>query len=122
MDHLRRALTNCNYPKWALEKVEKILTRSTREVNDGANSQGTTGAQSPTNEVKTKGHVVIPYTQGLCKSIKKICGRYGIQTHFRGNSTIKTHWYPPITNIQWSTKVGAYTGSSAMTLPVMMNT
>ena len=31
----------------------------------------------------------IPYTQGLCESIKKICGRYGIQTHFKGGRTIK---------------------------------
>ena len=43
----------------------------------------------PTNGVKTKSHIVIPYTQGLCKNIKKICGRYGIQTHFKGGSTIK---------------------------------
>ena len=42
--HLRKALTTCNYPKWALDKVVKRLTRSTSEVNDGANSQGTTGA------------------------------------------------------------------------------
>ena len=42
-----------------------------------------------TSEVKTKGHIVIPYTQGLCESIKKICGRYGIRTHFKGGSTIK---------------------------------
>ena len=53
------------------------------------NNQGTTGTQAVTNEVKTKGHVVIPYTQGLCESIKKICGRFGIQTHFKGGSTIK---------------------------------
>ena len=33
--------------------------------------------------------IVIPYTQGLCESIKKICGRYGIQTHFKGGRTIK---------------------------------
>ena len=77
------------YPKWAFEKVEKRLTRSTGEVNDGANNQGTTGTQPTNNEVKTKGHIVIPHTQGLCKSIEKICGRYGIKTHFKGNSTIK---------------------------------
>ena len=35
MKHLRKALNNCNYPKWALDKVEKRLTRSTGEVNDG---------------------------------------------------------------------------------------
>ena len=66
MGHLSKALTNCNYPKWALDEVEKRLTRSTREVNDGANSQGTAGAKSTTNEVKIKDHIVIPYTQGPC--------------------------------------------------------
>ena len=89
MEHLRKALTNCKYPNWYLDKVEKRLTRSTNEVNDGANSQGTAGTQPTTNEVKTKGHIVIPYTQGLCENIKKICGRYGIQNHLKGSSTIK---------------------------------
>ena len=91
-DYLRKALTKftkCKYPKWALDKVEERLNRSTSEAIDGANSQGTTNAQTATNKVKTKGHIVIPYTQGLCESIKKICGRYGIQTHFKGGSTIK---------------------------------
>ena len=43
----------------------------------------------PPEKLKSKGHIFIPYTQGLCESIKKICGRYGIQTHFKGGSTIK---------------------------------
>ena len=91
MDHLRKALTKCKYPRWALDKVEKRLNRSATEVIDGVNNQGTTVAQAVTNEVKNKGHIVIPYTQGLCESIKKICGRYGIQTqtHFKSGSTIK---------------------------------
>ena len=84
-DHLRKALTKCKYPKWALDKVEKRLNRSTRQVNDG----GTNRAQSANNEVKNKGHIVIPYKQGLCESIKMICGRYGIQTHIKGGRTIK---------------------------------
>ena len=62
---------------------------STSETIDGVNNQGTTGTQAVTNEVKTKSHIVIPYTQGLCESIKKICSRYGIETHFKGGSTIK---------------------------------
>ena len=89
-DHLRKALTKCKYPKWALDKVEKRLIRSTSEVNNGVNIQGTKAAQPATNEVKNKGHIVIPYTQGLCESIKKICGRYGIQTHFKGGRTIES--------------------------------
>ena len=89
MDHLRKAITQYKYPKWALDKVEKMLNRPCRVVTDGANNQATTGAQPMTNEVKTKDHIVISYTQGLCESIKKICGRYDIQTHFKGGSTIK---------------------------------
>ena len=83
--HLRKALTKCNYPKWALDKVEKRLNRSTRQVNDGGNNS----AQPANHGVQSKGHIVIPYTQGLCESIKRICGRYGIQTHFKGGKTIK---------------------------------
>ena len=70
--------------------MEKRLNRSTREVIDVVNNQGTTAAQAATNEVKTKGNIVVPYTQGLCESIKKICGRYGIQTHSKAGSTIKS--------------------------------
>ena len=65
--------------------MEKRLNKSTRQVNDG----GTNSAQSANNEVKNKGHIVIPYTQGICESIKKICGRYHIQTHFKGHRSIK---------------------------------
>ena len=70
--------------------MEKRLNRSTSEVNDGVKNQGTTAAQPVTNEVKNKAHIVIPYTQSLCESIKKICDRYGIQTHFKGGRTIKS--------------------------------
>ena len=78
MEHLRKAVTLCKYPKWALERVEKRLIKPTSEVSNGADSQGTVGTQPITNEVKSKGHIVIPYTQGLCKSIKMMCRRYGI--------------------------------------------
>ena len=52
----------------------------------GLTTRALPGAQPITNEIKTKGHIVIPYTQGLCESIKKICGRYGIQTHFKSSN------------------------------------
>ena len=105
-----------------MDKVKKRLTRSTSEVNDGANSQGTAGTQPTTNEVKTKGHIIIPYTQGLYKSIKKICGRYGIQTHFKGSSTIINLLVSPKDKDPMVNKSGPYTGSSVVTSPVMMNT
>ena len=97
-EHLRKALTQFKYPKWALDKVEKRLYRSYSEAIDGDNNQGTTGTPAATREVKIKGHIVIPYTQGLCESIKKICGRYGFQTHFKGGSTIKNLLVSPKDN------------------------
>ena len=83
------ALAQCKCPKWALDKMEGRLNKPSSEASDGANNQGTTGTQPATKEVETKGHIVIPYTQGLCESIKKICGRYSIQTYFKGSNTIR---------------------------------
>ena len=40
-------------------------------------------------KLKPKVHTVIPCTSGLCESIKKICGRYSIQTYFKGSYTIR---------------------------------
>ena len=121
MEHLRKALACCKYPKWVLDKVEKRLNKPSSEVSNGADSQGTAGTQPTTNEVKTTGHIVIPYTQGLSESIKKICSRYGIQTHFKGNSTIKNLLLSPRTRIPWPTKVGPSTGSNVGTFHAMMN-
>ena len=69
--------------------MERRLNKPFTEASDGANNQGTPGAQPTTKEVKTKGHIIIPYTQGLCESIKMICGRYDIQTYFKGSNTIR---------------------------------
>ena len=60
-DHLGKALTKCKYPKWALDKVEKRLNKSTREATDG----GTTSAQPATNEVKKGSHCHTLHTRSL---------------------------------------------------------
>ena len=105
--HLRNALTQCKYPKWVLDKLERRLNRPSGETPDRANNQGTADVQPATNEVKTKGHIVIPYTHGLCESIKKICGRYGIQTHFKGSNTIRNLLVSPRDKDPMVSKSGA---------------
>ena len=90
----------------------KRLSQSSRQVNDG----GTNNAQSANHEVKNNGHIVIPYTQDLCESIKKICGRYGIQTHFKGGRTIKNLLVSPRTKTLWSTKVVPSIGTNVVTI------
>ena len=94
-EHIRKAITKCKYPKWALDKVEKKLNKPSSEGIDVVNNQGANNNPAATREVKSKGHIVITYTQGFCESIKKICGRYGIQTHFRGGCTIKNPLVSP---------------------------
>ena len=126
-DHLRKALTKCKYPKWALDKVEKRLNRSTSEVIDGVNNQGTTAAQAATNGVKTKAHIVIPYTQGLRLTLSypthkvfvKASKRSVVDMAFKPTSKVavpsRTSWSPPRTKTLWSTKVVPYTGTSVVT-------
>ena len=94
--HLRKALTKCKYPKLALDMVEKRLNRSTSEVSDGANNQGTTAAQPVTNEVKNKGHIVIPHnTQGLCESIKRSVVGMAFKPTSRVAGPSRASWSPP---------------------------
>ena len=131
--HLRKALTKCKYPKWALDKVEKRLNRSTRQVTDG----GTTIAQPSTNEVKNKGHIVIPYTQQLPnlppmklkirvtlsypihKVFVKASKRSVVGMAFKPTSKVaeqlRTSWSCPRTKTLWSTKVVPSTGTNVVT-------
>ena len=61
MDHLRNALSNCKYFRWAMDRVERRVTQLTSVGNNSANNQDTAGIGS-TTETKTIGHIVIPHT------------------------------------------------------------
>ena len=89
MDHLRKALTKCKYPKWALDKVEKRLNKSTSETIDGVNNQGTTGAQLSPMKSKLRVTLSYPTHKVFVKASRRSVVGYGIQTHFKGGSTIK---------------------------------
>ena len=66
MDHLRKALSHCKYPKWAMDRVERRFSQLTSEESSNANTQDTDGTKPTSIEAKAKGHIVIAYTQGLC--------------------------------------------------------
>ena len=103
IQHLREPLTKCKYTKWALDKTERRFTSNNQEEsNEGNNQSGHSGGNNnndnnsrdpegrdTTKDRYTKEHIVIPYTQRWGESIRNICKRYGIQAHFKGNSTIK---------------------------------
>ena len=53
MDYLRKALSNCKYPRWAMDRVERRSSHCTSEGSNNVNTQDTTGADPTTNEPKT---------------------------------------------------------------------
>ena len=110
-NHLRKALTKCKYPKWALDKVEQRLNRSTRQVNDG----GTNSAQSANNEVQNKGHIVIPYTQVFVKASKRSMVGMASKPTSKVAEPSQTYWSPPRTKTLWSTKVVPSIGTNVVT-------
>ena len=77
-EHLTKALGNCNYPRWALNRV-KI------RINNPAQKKNRTTQE---NNIP-KPYVTVPYYRGLSESVKKKCSNYGVQVYFKGGTTIK---------------------------------
>ena len=110
-DHLRKALTKYKYPKWTLDKVEKRLNRSTRQVSNG----GTTGAQPATNEVKTRVTLSYPTHKVFVKASKRSVVGIAFQPTSKVAEPLRTSWTPPRTKTLWSTKVVPSTGTNVVT-------
>ena len=110
-DHLIKALTKCKYPKWALDKVEKRLNKSTRQATDG----GTTGAQSATNGVKNKVILSYPTHKVFVKASKRSVVGMASKPTSKVAAPSRNSWSPPRTKTLWSTKVVSSTGTNVVT-------
>ena len=81
-DHLYKALSTCNYPTWALNRIKmKIKNSNTNRNNTKQKKPGTDNIQKP--------HITVPYQRGLSESFKRTCNNHGVQVHFKGGKTIK---------------------------------
>ena len=99
LQHPKEALARFKYPQWAINKVQNKVINGNWEENCnnhvGNTAQGTNGtsdnsqASSTPRGRPTKGHMVIPYVQGLGETIKHTCGRYGIQHILKATGTLK---------------------------------
>ena len=102
LQHLKEGLVRCKDPRWAINKVQNKVINGILEDSGNAhvgNTSQDTNTPSGNSQASTTsrgrpsmGHIVIPYVQGLEESIKCTCTKYGIQTYFRGNRTLKQHW------------------------------
>ena len=54
MDYLRKALSNCKYPKLAMDRVERRFSQLTSEENNNASTQDTTGAKPISTKAKLR--------------------------------------------------------------------
>ena len=119
LQHLRKALGRCNYPPWAIKRVQNKVLNSNWEDQSNSNLQDTSnnttnnsqqqtqtrdnsrsqtqannnqGTSTTANSLRPKStivQVVMLYTKGLVESFKHIYGKCGVQLHFIGNTTIK---------------------------------
>ena len=76
LQHLEQVLGLCKYPKWAIWKI--FNKHQCKEKK-----------QTPRNKHHTKCHIVVPYIEGIGKSLKKICKKHGVDMHFKGGRTLK---------------------------------
>ena len=70
-----------------LRRIKKDSNNNNENINN--NNQDSCPTINRQANKATVGQVVIPYTKGIAKGIKQTCGKYGIQVHFKGNTTIK---------------------------------
>ena len=113
--HLHQALTRCNYPEWALSRTKKrSKARNTSKQNCNNNDSASNKNQKP--------YLVVPYHKGVSESLKKICGKHGVQVYFKGGNAIKSLLVAPKDQDPILKKVGSSTDTSVEGLTVMRNT
>ena len=78
-DHLNKALSNCRYPAWALNRARMNTMDSNKRKNKNTSS----------NNMNKRPYIMVPYMKGLSESCKNICRRHGIEMYFKGANTIR---------------------------------
>ena len=72
----------CKYPKWAINKI----FYQKQEKKEVKKKKQTPPSKYPVR----KCHIMVPYVQGSCESLKTICDEDGVTVHFKEGQTLKT--------------------------------
>ena len=81
LKHIEEVLSHCKYPKWALDGITK--------QHQPEGQEKITRKKKGNNNQTKRCHIVVPYSRGLCESYKNICGKFGVQVHFKGGDILK---------------------------------
>ena len=92
VEHLNKALKDCHFPNWALNRLQ-LQFQQKHNLNNN-NSQGeeqTNNNNQETNHRQQNKNIfmVVPYIKGIGEKFKKICNKQGIHLHFKGTNTVK---------------------------------
>ena len=91
LEHLNKAIKDCQFPNWALNKLQQqFLQKHNHNNNNPSEEQTNNNSRDSNNGPRNKNiSTVIPYIQGLGEKFKKTCNKQGIQVHFKGTNTVK---------------------------------
>ena len=82
--HILTALCRCNYPDWEFHRLQSKLEfqLSQKLWHNNTNLHKNNNRNHNT-------FLVVPYSKGLSESFRNICGKAGVQVHFKGANTVK---------------------------------
>ena len=82
--HIRTALNRCNYLGWVFHRFQTKLDYQLSCQDHGSNSNMNKHMDNKTKNIFT----VVPFSRELSESFfKNVCGKVGVQVHFKGSNT-----------------------------------
>ena len=116
LEHLREALMACQFPSWALNRLQQQfeLKHSNNRDNNHTEGQPNNSIRENNNSKPNKNiSMVIPYIPDLGEKFKRTCNKQGFQVHFKGTNTIKQLLMAPKDKDHKLAKMESSTNTSA---------
>ena len=89
LEHLRKTLMQCQFPSWALNRLQQFLHKHNPNSNNTQEEQTNHNNQDNNRQQNKNTYMVIPNIKGLGEKFKRTCNKQGIQVHFKGTNTVK---------------------------------
>ena len=111
-NHLRKPLTKCKYPKWAVDKVDKRCNKSTRQATEGEALQV---PNLPPMKLKIRVILSYPTHKVFAKASKGFVAGMASKPTSKVAEPWRAYWSPPRIKTLWSTKVVPSIGTNVLT-------
>ena len=90
LEHLNKALKDCQFPTWALNKLQQWFLQKHNHNNNNNNpseEETNNNSRDSNNGPTNKNFSIV--MQGLGEKFKKTCNKQGIQVQLKGTNTVK---------------------------------